>query len=410
MRNRHIYSEDDIRYIKFHYKIETVTELARHCGVSFHAMENELKRLGLVSSRDGKRWSEADITTFRDLILNDKTLAELVAETGRTERAILEKARQLGLKIKDVATKWKAEEMDYLRRNWGRVGLATICEHLGRTESAVIARAFVLKLPPCYLQSEDIPLSEFGRDTGISSVRIRKTLAPKFDFPLKYKKPNKKRYYGYVDIEKILLWLESHQSMYSAAKIPLFYFGEEPDWLIKKRKADSHLESETVDTKWKADHWSTEDFQKLKDMVGAGRSQAEIAKELGRTKGAVRGKLAREGLSHSSPKFWRGRDFKALQDGIENKSDDELATELGRSKSSIIHHRTELGLSRMTAIREGIKEAESYILEHWLTQSDEEIGSNLGRSVSNIKTIRLGLGLRRGTNQYGKPTIPDSNQ
>lgn len=402
MRNRHIYSDDDIKYIRSHYKIKTVTELAEHCGVGFHAMKAELKRLGLVVPRDGKRWSEAEISTFRDLVLKDKTLAELVTETGRTERAVMEKARQLGLKIKDVAGKWKVEDLDYLRRNWGRVELSTICKHLGRTESAVIARAFILKLSPCYLQSEDIPLAEFCRDTGISNVRIRKTLALKFDFPLKYKKPNKKRYYCYVDIEKIVAWLESHQSMYNASKIPLYYFGEEPEWLIKKRKADSYLESETVDTKWKADHWSDEDFQKLKDMVAAGRSQAEIAKELGRTPGAVRGKLAREGLSYSSPKFWRGKDFKALRDGMENKSDDELAAELGRSKSSVIHHRTDLGLSRMTAVRESIKEAESYVLAHWQSESDSELGSHLGRSARNIKTIRLSLGLRRGTNQYGK--------
>lgn len=401
MSNYHTYSDDDISYIKSHYQTETATELAHHCGVSFNAMNKELQRLGLVPPRDGRRWSQEEIDKFRDYVLSGESLDGLVEKTGRTEKAVKDKARQLGLKIKGVASNWRVEDLDYLRRNWGRVSLETLAKKLGRTENAIVARAFILKLPPCYTQSEDIPLSEFSRDTGISSVRITRTLAVKFDFPIKSKKPGKTRYYFYVDIERILPWLESHQSLYSAAKIPLYYFGEEPDWLAEKRKADSYLESETVDGKWKAEHWSEADLRKLKDMVANRKSQAEIANELGRTEGAVRAKLAREGLSHSSPKFWRGRDFKAIQDGAENKSDAELASELGRTKSAVIHHRNFLGINRVAMAEQRLREAEDYVKSHWQEQSDYELASNLGRTKRNIKTIRLSLGLKRG-GSYGQ--------
>lgn len=391
MGKSNVYSEEDLSYIRENYDKVGITELAAHVGVCHSAMHNQLARMGLEMSREGCPWRKDELDKFRALVSDNKTVAELSSAMGRTEKAVMNKARQLGIKIKDVAGKWSLEDKETLRRCWGRRSLSHICSKLNRTESAVIAQAYVLKLPKCYLESEDIPLSEFCRDTGISRGII-KTLTIKHDFPLKSKKPGKKRIYQYVDSELILPWLEAHQDLYSAANIPLYYFGEDPEWLIKKRREDFDIErTEPNHYKW----WSDEDLQKLRDAVTHQVSYESIAEELGRSVRACMTKASQLGLGYSSDVYWRGHEFKALEEGVKTKTYVEIAAELGRSKSSVTHHGASLGLSRKTVILQKRESDKEYIKRHWKKESDAEMANKLDRSKRSVCDLRLELGLHR---------------
>lgn len=395
MSRYHSYSEEDLKYIRQHYFNTSVTEMAKHCGVSFHGMQAQIERMGLKTDRSGCPYNDGEVYLLRQLAEKNKTVEEIADALGRTERSVENKVRELNIKVKGRQGQWTVEDMEYIRRNWGKVPLSTIMTTLKRTESAVTTQARKMKLKPCYLTSENIPLSEFCRDTGITRGRIVKTLVIKFDFPLKSMKPGPKKIFQYVDIELILPWLESHQSLYDASKIPQYYFGVEPDWLVKKRRADANADTSTMDNRFSMTRWSKEESSRLKSMVAAGYDYSYIAKELGRTEKACRGRLDRMGLSYTSPRFWRGKEFKVLNTSFQDKTDDELAAEIGRSKSSVIHHRTDLGLSRKKLMEQKLLEDEAYIKEHWQQKSDKDLAAVLGRSDSNIRDIRLRLGLLR---------------
>ena len=405
MGKAHVYSEEDIKFINQHHTHMSASELAAHCKVSFGSMTRQLERMNLTVPRGGGPFSQQEVGLLIKLGAEGKTPEEIAEHIQRPVKTVQKKARELGVPLNGTARHWTVEDIDYLKRSWGREGLKRICNELKRTERAVTTRAYKLGLPPCYLQSEDIPLSEFCRDTGINRFRVLQTLVPKYDFPIKTSKPGKKRLYHYVDIELILPWLESHQDLYDASAFPLFYFGEDPDWLAKKRKADAKLKHETgheaVPGKFRADRWTPEEVAAARDLLRIGLSIEAVAERLGRSVGAVKHKITRESLSYQSPHFYQGRDFRAIRDNVESKSDAEIAKQLGRSRQSVSSHRYAMGISRKAMNDEDREKAREYIKANWKTQSDAEMAKALNRTARGVRELRLQLNIRRGKNQFG---------
>lgn len=395
MGSRHKYTEEQLEFIKKHHAHMSPTELGKHCGVGYTVMVNELKTLGLSVTRGGGPYSDYEVSQLRELAARNKTAAQIADAIGRSEQSVLQKARDLGIPLVGTARRWTLTDMDLLRRSWGREPLSRLANEFKRSQSAVIAQARKMKLPPCYLQSEDIPLAEFCRDTGISRFRVTQTLAVKYDFPIKTMKPGSKRIYMYVDIEKIVPWLESHQSLYSAAGIPQFYFGDEPEWLVIKRRKDMEFETETIDSRFKADHWEPDEVAKLRDLVNYGVSYQDIADRLHRTLSSVLHKVQREGLQYTAPQYWRGIEFRAIRLGAKDKTDAEIGREIGRSEGSVSAHRRTMGINRKELNKRNRNIAKRYVKRHWLEMSDKELAKKLGRSVRSVCDLRLEQGLRR---------------
>lgn len=400
MAKRHVFSAEDVSYIKQNYLNTSVTKLAAHCGVGVHTMQNELERLGLRADESQSHYSEFDIYRLKELASKGSSVDEIADALGRTRRSVESKAKALGVRIKGYAGNWRVDDMDTLRRKWGRVPLASLVKELKRTETAIRTQAGRMKLPKCYYQSEDIPLSEFCRDTGISRSSITKTLVIKFDFPLKSAKPGCKRMYLYVDSERILPWLQSHQSLYNAAGIPEYYFGVEPDWLVKKRCADKQFATQTISTRYKMTRWTKDEECRLRDCIKSGQTFEQMADQFDRTVDALKNKASRMGLSYTSPVFWRGKDFKAIAEGVETKSDAELSAELDRPVSSVISHRVDIGISRKVLAQQRRESDMEYVSGHWKSESDADMAAKLRRSVRYIESLRGELGLWRGQNQY----------
>lgn len=395
MYNRHVYSEDDLNYIRQNHNRMSTSALARHCGVCHSTMSSQLKVLGLQTYNPQRPYSEADIAKLRDMAFKGKSLKVIAKALDRSEKSVQNKAREYGIVIKYLNRVWTPQEMDTLRRVWGKKPLSRISRELKRTPTAIIGKARVMKLPPCYLSSEDITLSEFCRDTGISYYSILNSFVIKYNFPLKSMKPGKRKIYHYVCIDKILQWLEENQSLYSAAGIPQYYFGVEPDWLVKKRRADMSFQTETVDGRFKAKRWTAEEVCKLRDWISHGISYEEIASRLERSESAVEHKAVREGFSYTAPKFWRGKEFKAIRLGVDTKSDEELANELGRSKKAITYHRLQTGFNRRDMRDVKVAEMLDYIKSNWPNVSDAECAEKYGFTKGWVRQLRCRAGFKR---------------
>lgn len=234
-------------------------------------------------------WSREDVHMLRYLAKKGASIDEISEKLNRSRNAIVLSAKRYSVQIYQPGRKWSAEDLDYLRRTWGKIQLCFLSHHLHRTPSAIAQMAHEMRLDAVYQSSEDIGLMDFVRATGISRERILYTLVPKWGFPIKKLRNGTKQFYYYVDFEHILPWMETHQDLYDASKIKEDFFVE-PDWLKEKRRKDTKDPS-YLDNNVRRRAWSEQDVSRLKYLAKKGYTPRQIAEEIGRTPGAVIAKM-----------------------------------------------------------------------------------------------------------------------
>lgn len=387
------YSSEEIEYLKANHASCSVNSMARHIGVSPSCIRTELKRLGLAPCRKYTWYSQEDEWKLIELAQN-KTAAEIADILGKSEDSVKEKAAKMGVILIGQPRRWQDNECKYLSANWNREKMTVICKELRRSKPSIMAQARRMGLPPADFQSEDIPLAEFCRDTGISRSQIMDSLVPKYDFPIRTVKPGRKRIYYYVIMDDILGWLQAHQEIYDASGIPEYYLGEEPDWLAKKRKADYKSKS-GIKSKVKDKRWTKEEAERARDWQKIGLSHGQIAERLGRTELSVRRKLQRMGEVYQAGQFWRGSDFKFLQANCGTMTDEEIGNAIGRSAKSVAVHRRSLGINKADILAEERARIEAYIQAHWVNENDAQMAASLGVDKRKVRGIRNELGLMR---------------
>ena len=120
---------------------ELQKELPKH---SISSIQAKAAKLGIKSVLAGAFWTEEEDEILKKLI--DEGLSfRLVSERmpGRDYNSIKNRAKRLGLK-RDVS--WKQEELDYVKKYYGKKPIEEIAAHLGRTYASVKNTAKKLKL------------------------------------------------------------------------------------------------------------------------------------------------------------------------------------------------------------------------------------------------------------------------
>ena len=400
------FTPEECEYIRENYQIKTVSRMSKELKCGWSVLNQKLREMGLEAHTRYEPWTEQDDLKLAELAKKfppDKVAAKM----NRSKDVVIRRARAGNILFKYEQRLWTPEDLDALRRGWGYKPLSGLAKELRRTECAVTTMAHKIGLGPVYASSDDIPLAQFCRDTGMSRERITKTWAIKYDFPLKSVKPGKRRIYHYVDNNKILKWLKNHQDLFDASKIPMFYFGQEPKWLKAKRIADRPKYGEPP-TKPNEGKWSQEEIDRAVYMFNAGIDYDGIAKTLNRTRRAVRAKLNRMGVSWKLPQYWQGKDFRYLRDNYETKSDAEMAAELGRSELSVRQHRQEAGYSKRGPTKAERERREQFVRDNWQSMSDHAMAESLQISDSLVRKVRKELGLKRdGSNDQRRCTEAD---
>ena len=302
-------------------------------------------------------WTEEDMDKLRELAASGKSYDEIAQEMGRTVAAI--RARTFTYKIIVFGAEkriWTPEEDEYLRENWGQSNLTSMKKALHRTEVAIKQRACnVLRLGRADELTDYVKIAEFASLSSISRDRIVNTLVPKHKFPVVRKIVLNNRQY-FVDLGKVLKWMEAHQVLFDGSRVSEDLFVPEPEWLTEKRIQDrenkEHVHSHAI-----VKLWTHAELMRLKDLVHI------------------------------------GSDFIFLRDHWKTMTDEELAVHLHKSKTAIIKQRNNQGYLRVKEKRRYTQEEECFIQENWQKMSDKEMSEHLGRTVGGVKNLRYKLGL-----------------
>ena len=133
---------------------EKVCEILRAAGI------NEVGEAKKVRREPPNVWRDEELDSLRRMCAEGRGLGEISASLGRTKHAVHRKGVSLGLAFcedvlpgEDVGKKrsnkmWTTGELDSLRRMAAEGKTAEECaEALGRTKTAVMDRALMLKIP-----------------------------------------------------------------------------------------------------------------------------------------------------------------------------------------------------------------------------------------------------------------------
>lgn len=85
------------------------------------------------------RWTEQDDVRLQELF-KEKSVDEIAVEMNRHRFTILNKLKQLGLR-EPHSTKWKVDEVEYLKENYPTKGAKYCAKHLNRTARSVECEA-----------------------------------------------------------------------------------------------------------------------------------------------------------------------------------------------------------------------------------------------------------------------------
>lgn len=187
--------------------------------------------------------------------------------------------------------KWNLKELEYLQNAWGEVNIKKIAKTLGRTVNAVRLKAGKLKLGDWLEWSDYLSLNKlyqmlFNRPLESYTVGVWKRAG----MPIKdVRRLN--RTYQMIDLESFIRWYKKHKTIIDISLTNDGDFGDEPDWLKEKRRADK------MAGEYKGRPWTEYEDQRLKSLLNSyNYGYREISIKLKRTEGAIKRRMLDLGI------------------------------------------------------------------------------------------------------------------
>lgn len=139
------WSEEEDDLMRQHYKsmgtkIKSILPVDRSDG----AIYQKALRLGLVY--DGKNWSKEDENLMRQYYPSMGSKVKSMLSVMRSDASIRGKAQCMGL----IYGKWKEEDINYLKKNYGILSNKEIAKKIGRVEENIRFMAKKLKIKDLY--------------------------------------------------------------------------------------------------------------------------------------------------------------------------------------------------------------------------------------------------------------------
>lgn len=236
---------------------------------------------------------------------------------------------------------WTADDIEQLREGWGcHGGLPKLASEMGRSVNALKVKATRLGLGP-WLDGQDyITLHQLIRllkggprpDSGYAYTRMR---LERMGLRIR-----RKRVWNgcflVVDIDDFWACAGEHRGALDFSRLEEGILGREPDWVKEKRRQDI-LNSRPICPK--NTPWSPQEDIALRQAIAAGATYADLLGTLCRTSGAIRRRIHDLGLpkpARAAIQPWSEADLERLMRlRAAGWSGDRIARELGRSPEAV---------------------------------------------------------------------------
>jgi len=153
--------------------------------------------------------------------------------------------------------------------------------------------------------------------------------------------------------------------------------------LLKKRLSELDL---------KKNFWTEEQDEFLKEHFGADMSGPQIAKILNKGVSAVNGRIDKFDLRMKEKEpDWLDEDFNYVKENYPDKTYEEMANVLNRTKTAVQHKMREMGLSKIGWSQEEIQ----YLQDNYKDKTNKELGEVVGKDHTTVKKRLYRLGLYR---------------
>lgn len=253
------------------------------------------------------------------------------------------------------------EEESYIRENWGTVSMASLCENLGRTQTAILQKVHRMGLPPFLESGGYVTYAELLRAIGYRTTDSYKLISwvKNRHFPMHQKRVNK-NLWNIVYIDEFWEWAEKNRDLLDFSGFEKNALGKEPDWVQDKRESDIHRSRHYQTRQIK---WTKREDNYLKMLLKQQKyTYDEVSEKLQRTIGAIQRrilflKIKERPIKNKAESWTKEETEKLLRMIQKGYSYEWISEKLGRSTKSIKgkvyrSYKTE----RLDKIREQLKE------------------------------------------------------
>ena len=235
------WSDEDNELLKKYATYMTKDEIAKKMNRSIGAVSQQLRRKNIKpvkQKRNRKGWSIEELEELKELVASGKPTNEIAKQLDRTENSIQLKMRKLNITSPNLSKrKWTKEDTQLLIDWWGDHSMENIAKKLNRSVSSIKNKAFLLKLGSQIENNFDgLRIQEIADIFKISRVNVENWIILGLKYKTKRISDNYK--YRYVELDKLLAFLEKNQNIWDSRELETYILGTEPDWLKEKRKRD----------------------------------------------------------------------------------------------------------------------------------------------------------------------------
>lgn len=228
-----------------------------------------------------KSWKPEDDAMLLSMNQKGLSLKTMAKRLNRTENAVRLRAKHKGIKLNIKGRRWTEEEEQKFAEDWQNetINNDTLVRKHNRTWHALQEKAVMMKLGPRVFDSRYLTIQDVCEEMKVSNDRVYRWIS--HGLPT-HKSGSRRRKY-LIDSDELLQFLEKHQSWFQASTISKYIFGEEPDWLVEKRKKD-RLHNRNRRQR----EWTNDEDRRLQMLHKRGASLSELADEFHRSESAVR--------------------------------------------------------------------------------------------------------------------------
>ena len=335
IKKRPIWKKWKVKFLKENINL-SIAQIQKELDVNYYQITEKLDELGI--EYDNHFWSEEELNILTELS-NKVYIRELAKILNRTEGAITSKARKMGLDYITLKKVYKAEELQYIKNNWGMISVSDMARNLGVSQIMIQAQADKMNLPKLgqnpykkWTEENLKKLREFASKKSITELAKYFNTTNEAIITVAYKNGiglNDDKIH-WTDEDNALLRELAKTLDLSELAIKMHRTTSAIRLQAKRQNIQLIPNKKNMDSMWTAD-----DTRKLQLLVKEGKTLLEICNLMNKKDDTVL-KKARElnlDVKKEEKKSWSNEEINRLKELSQTKKISELVKELNRTSN-----------------------------------------------------------------------------